>query len=96
MAKRIRSAVKKHRQSLKRRARNISVRSTLKTLVKKLNAAVEARDLSKSQEALRVAISAFDKAASKGIIHKGTASRNISRLSKKVYELSRQIEQPSA
>jgi len=93
MAKRIRSAVKKHRQSLKRRMRNVAVRSRLKTMVKKLRAALEARDLQRAQEALRVVVSTFSKAASKGIIHKRTASRHIARLSKKVHELSKQLEQ---
>lgn len=89
MAKRIRSAIKKHRQSLKRKARNMHVRSTLKTLAKDLNSAMEEKDLPKSKELLKTTISALDKAASKGIIHKKTASRSIGRLSKRVYDLSK-------
>jgi ribosomal protein S20 len=41
-------------------------------------------------------VAEFDKAASKGVIHKGTASRNISRFSKKVYNLSRSLHQSSS
>jgi small subunit ribosomal protein S20 len=89
MAKRIRSAIKKHRQSLKRKARNMHVRSTLKSLAKDLNSAIEEKDSAKSKEFLKTMISTLDKAASKGIIHKKTASRSISRLSKRVYELSK-------
>jgi small subunit ribosomal protein S20 len=91
MAKRTRSAVKKHRQSLKRRIRNVHVRSHLKTLIKEVNVAIEAKDLTKSREALRVVEAALHKAASKGIIHKRSAARYISRLSKKVYALSKEI-----
>lgn len=96
MAKRIKSGIKKHRQSIKRRARNTNVRSMLKTLVKKVIASIETKDVAKSQEALKATISALDKAASKGIIHQKTASRSIGRLSKKVHGLSKGSEQPSA
>ncbi len=90
MAKRIRSAVKKHRQSLKIRTRNMHLRSVLKTVIKELKTAIEAGDLTKSQEALKFTVSTFNRTASKGVIHKKNASRNIARLSKKVYELSKQ------
>jgi len=94
MAKRIRSAIKKHRQSLKRKVRNMHARSTLKTLVKELNTAIEQKNLTGSQEALKSVISALDRAASKGVIHKRTASRSIGRFSKRVHELSKSL-QPS-
>jgi small subunit ribosomal protein S20 len=93
MAKRIRSAIKKHRQSLKRKARNMHVRSTLKSLAKDLNSAIEGKDLAKSKEFLKTTTAALDKAASKGIIHKKTASRSIGRLSKRVYELEKSPSQ---
>ncbi len=91
MAKRIRSAIKKHRQSLKRRFRNVHMLSFLKTLTKEVNTAIESKDVTKSLEALRIAEATLNKAASKGIIHKRTASRNVSRLSKKVYGLSKKM-----
>ncbi|MGQ0792656.1 MAG: 30S ribosomal protein S20 [Deltaproteobacteria bacterium] len=87
MAKRIKSGIKKHRQSLKKRERNTSVQSRLKTLVKKLRGAVESKNAAESEAALKTAISAFDKAASKGIIHQKNASRHIGRLSKRVQGL---------
>ena len=90
MAKRIRSGVKKHRQSLKRRARNVHIRSVLKTVVKELHAAIEAKDLAKSREALKYTVSALSKAVSKGVINKRAVSRNVARLSKKVHDLSKQ------
>ncbi len=96
MAKRIRSAIKKQRQSLKKRTRNVKVRSALKTLMKDLSTAVEGKDLEKSREVLKSTISAFDRASSKGVIHKKTASRTIGRLSKRVHHLSKKSEQPLA
>src|SRR3989304_7873143 len=95
MAKRIRSAIKKHRQSLKKRLRNVHMLTLLKTLVKAVNNAVEAKDLTKSLEALKIAEVTFKKAASEGMIPNRTASRNVSRLSKKVYELSKSMAQPT-
>lgn len=96
MAKRIRSAIKKHRQSIKRKIRNVQVRSALKTLVKDLNAAIGRKDLAKSREVLKSTISALDRASSKGVIHKKTASRSSGRLSKRVHDLSISSEQSSS
>src|ERR1700757_3139738 len=96
MAKRIRSGVKKHRQSLKRRARNVHIRSVLRTIVKELNTAIEAKDVAKSQDALKSTVSALSKAASKGVVNKRAVSRNVARLSKRVHDLSKQTTQPSA
>jgi small subunit ribosomal protein S20 len=96
MSNRKKSAVKRHRQNLKRRARNMNTRSKLRTLARSINSAIDSNDVAKSQEILRLTISEFDKAASKGVIHKGTVSRNISRLSKKVYNLSKSLHQSSS
>ena len=84
MALRIKSAKKKHRQSLKKRARNNFVKTTLKTKTKSLLSAIEEKDLEKANQQLKDVVSAFDKAATKGVIHKKNASRNISRYSKRV------------
>jgi len=82
------SAEKRIRQSEKRREGNIRVKSQVKTSVKKLLLAVESKDLEQSKASLGKAISVIDKAASKGVIHKNTASRKISRLTQKVNTLS--------
>jgi len=75
------SAKKRAKQSQVRRLRNRSVKTTLKTLEKKLRAAKETG--ADAQDALmRQTQSAIHKAAKKGIIHKKTASRKISRLFK--------------
>ena len=82
------SALKRHRQNQKRRLRNKIVRSQLKTSVKSYVAAIEGKDKAAAQEAAKAAISTISKTASKGVIHKKTASRKISRLAKKVNTLS--------
>ena len=75
------SAKKRAKQSQVRRLRNKSVKTTLKSLEKKLKAAKETNSDDKN-EILRQTQSAIQKAAQKGIIHKKTASRKISRLFK--------------
>lgn len=88
MALRIKSAKKKHRQSLKKRDRNNYVKSTLKTKTKLFNAAVEEKDVETANQRLKEIISAYDKAATKGVVHKRNASRHVSRFSKRLYNLS--------
>jgi small subunit ribosomal protein S20 len=65
-------------------ARNKSIKSGVKTAVKKVDAAVVAGDKEAASAALQNAISTIDKAASKGVYHKNNASRKISRLTKAV------------
>lgn len=60
--------------------RNKAIRSKVKTYVKKVDAAVEAGDKEAAKAALIEAITVISKAASKGVYHKNTASRKISRL----------------
>ncbi len=68
------------RQSEKRRLRNRSVQSGVKNLVKKFQSAVESKNAEEVTGTLRDALRGLAKAASKGIIHKKTAARRISRL----------------
>ncbi|HEY4706985.1 MAG: 30S ribosomal protein S20 [Deltaproteobacteria bacterium GWA2_55_10] len=79
------SAIKRHKQSEKRRARNASVKSTLRTAVKKVRESVEAGSADEAKTNLKSAISELGKAASKGVLHKKNASRRIARLSKQVH-----------
>lgn len=72
------------RVSERRRARNQSVRSKVKTLVKKARRDIEAGQLDVAQSEVRDAVSALDKAASKGVLHRNTASRRKSRLMKRL------------
>lgn len=71
----------------------MNTRSKLRTFARSISSAIAANDAPKAEEILKVTMAEFDKAASKGVIHKRTASRNISRLSKKVYSLSKSSQQ---
>jgi len=82
MALRIKSGIKRNRQSEKRRARNMDIKSELKTQLKKFNAALESNDPAQVTQALRETESKLKKASTKGLIHKKTASRKVSRLAK--------------
>jgi small subunit ribosomal protein S20 len=77
------SALKRHRQSIAQRLRNRSQRSAMKNTVKKLHSAIEANDKDAVRITLVDATSIIAKTATKGIIHSNTASRTISRLTKR-------------
>ena len=74
------SAEKRNRQAQKRRARNVSVRTGVKGAVKKVREALEKGDAAGAKAALKSAEKALGSAASKGVLHRNTASRRISRL----------------
>ena len=78
------SAIKRHKQSLKRAARNRAMRSRVKNAVKEVRAAVLAKDSERAAQALTAAKSVIDKAATKGTVHWKNAARKVSRLSKSV------------
>ena len=84
----IKSAKKRILVSHKRADRNKSVRSRIKTAVKKVDAAIEAGDKAAATEALRAAVSELDKATKKGIYHKNTTARKVSRMTKSVNALN--------
>lgn len=69
-------------------ARNKAIKSKVKTCIKKVDAAIAAGDQAVAKEALAVAISEIGKATSKGIFHKNTSSRKISRLSLAVNKIA--------
>ena len=79
------SAKKRHKQSLEAWERNRAIKSKVKTHTRKVLVAVEARDPEEAKKALAEAVPVIDKAASKGALKKTTASRKVSRLSKKVH-----------
>ncbi|MCI8453666.1 MAG: 30S ribosomal protein S20 [Lachnospiraceae bacterium] len=80
----IKSAKKRILVAETRTARNKAIRSKVKTYIKKVEAAITTGDKAAAQAALIAATSEIDKAASKGVYHKNTASRKVSRLSKAV------------
>lgn len=83
----IKSAKKRILVSNKKAARNKSIRSAVKTSIKKVEAAVAAGDREAAAAALISATSTIDKAESKGVYHKNNAARKVSRLSKAVNAL---------
>ena len=73
-------AEKRNRQRLKRRTRNLMHLSTMRTYMKRVRKALDGKDGEVAKTSLPEAIQAISKAASKGVIHRNTASRYISRL----------------
>jgi small subunit ribosomal protein S20 len=82
------SAEKRVRQNTKRNEINRSNRSKLRTQIKKLRSALATSDKKQSTELLNPTVSLIDKAVNKGLIHKNTAARYKSRLTKHVSELA--------
>ncbi len=78
------SAIKRIRQNAKRQLINQMRRTRVKSLTKEVLAAVEAGDREAANSALRKAVPVIQRAASRGTLHRNTASRKISRLSKRV------------
>ncbi|MBP3620405.1 MAG: 30S ribosomal protein S20 [Lachnospiraceae bacterium] len=68
--------------------RNKMIKSKVKTMVKKVEAAIAAGDKAAAESALKVAISEISKACSKGIYHKNNAARKISRLTVAVNKMA--------
>jgi small subunit ribosomal protein S20 len=81
------SAEKRVRQNTKRNEINRSNRSKLRTQIKSLRSALTSADKTRSNELLTPTVSLIDKAVNKGLIHKNTAARYKSRLTKHVGEL---------
>ena len=84
----IKSQIKRNRQNEKRRLRNKSVKSSLKTVIRKLNEAHAAGNNETATALLRDASRQLDKAVSKGVIHKNQAANRKSAIAKRVASLS--------
>ena len=78
------SAIKRNRQNAKKALVNQMRRTRIKNLTKEILVAVESGDQEAAQEALKKAVPLIQRAASRGTLHQNTASRKISRLSKRV------------
>jgi len=83
----IKSQIKRNRQNEKRRISNRIYRGRARTFVAKARQAIDG-NTEEAKEAVLQAVSALDKAASKGVIHKNNAARRKSRLMKKLAQLS--------
>jgi len=80
------SALKRARQSVKRRARNRHQRSRLRGAVRNARRAIEAGDAEATTAAIRAAESLLRRAASNGILHAKTASRQVARLARAAHQ----------
>jgi len=78
------SAKKRVRQNLKRRARNRFRKEQIKDQIKSFSTALTAGDVKKAQEELNKAVQRMDRVATKGVLHKNTAARKRSRLTKRL------------
>ena len=78
------SAAKAMRQSRRRRDINLKTKNKFRTATKQVKKLVSDKNMDQALKALRDAMSALDKAVKKGVIHKNTASRTLSRLARKV------------
>ena len=80
----IKSAKKRILVNETKAARNKAIKSRVKTSIKKVDAAIAAKDAAAAEAALKAAVAEINKAGSKGVYHKNTCSRKIARLSKAV------------
>lgn len=85
----IKSAIKRNKQNEKRRVHNRIYRGKARTLVAKAKSSIEAGSGEMVEQEVKLAISALDKAATKGVIHKNNAARRKSRLMKKLNDASK-------
>ncbi|HJV31371.1 MAG TPA: 30S ribosomal protein S20 [Bacillales bacterium] len=83
----IKSAIKRVKTSEAHNSQNTTVKSAMRTAVKKVEAAITTNDSAAAKDAFAAASSKLDKAASKGLIHKNAAARKKSRLAKKANAL---------
>ena len=83
----IKSQIKRNRQNLVAHERNKSVKSALKSAIRKFREAAEAGDADKAKQLASEANKKLDKAASKGVIHKNQAANKKSAISKKAASL---------
>lgn len=81
-------ARKRARQALKQRAHNASLRSTLRTAIKRVRQAIDAGDQAAAQNVFQQSVSVIDRIADKKIIHKNKASRHKSRLAAQIKALT--------
>lgn len=84
------SAIKRHRQSLKRRERNRIVIGGVRKAIKRTRMYAAEGDIENARQSLLVASSRLDRAAKRGVIHKNNAARRKSRLTKLVNQAAAQ------
>ncbi|KXU35764.1 30S ribosomal protein S20 [Ventosimonas gracilis] len=86
------SAIKRAKQADKRRRHNASLRSMVRTYIKNVVKALDAKDLERAKSAYTLAVPVIDRMADKGIIHKNKAARHKSRLSAHIKALAQPVQ----
>ena len=86
----IKSQIKRNKQNEKRRLRNRIFTGRARTFVRRARQAIEEGEVQDARQATRAAISALDRAAEKGVIHKNNAARRKSRLMRRLADLEKQ------
>jgi len=81
------SAIKRAKQNERKRVRNLSIKTSVKSTIKKVRTAIEKKEVEKAQKALQKAIPLIQKARSKGVFHINSSARKISRLTREVNTL---------
>ena len=82
------SAAKRHRQSIKKQARNQAIRSRVRTSVRHVRDSLASENADEAKSRLEQATRTIDKAVTKGVLHRNTASRKISRLTQALRQLT--------
>ncbi len=82
------SAMKRARQNEVRRLRNKNYRTRSKNMIKEVRAAIADNSADQARESLKDSVSVIQKSVSKGVVHKNTAARKISRLSRRINQLT--------
>lgn len=90
------SALKRNRQNLLRRARNRVNKTRVKNVIKAVDTAIAENSIEQAQEALKSAIPVIQRAAVKGTCHQKTASRKVSRLTVRVNKFIKDMEEDAA
>jgi small subunit ribosomal protein S20 len=89
LAERHKSAIKRHRQSVKKAARNKTVRTHVRHTIRELREVIGRAEAKAAGDMLPAVIKTIDKAVTKGVIHRNSAARRISRLSSQVAKLAK-------
>lgn len=84
----IKSAKKRAKQAVKRRERNMGAKSMVRTALKKVVKAIEAKDVAAAQDAFKTAEPLLDRYSSRGLIHRNKAARHKTRLQAKIKALA--------
>jgi small subunit ribosomal protein S20 len=84
----IKSAKKRAKQAVKRRERNMGAKSMVRTALKKVVKAIEAKDAAAAQDAFKTAEPLLDRYSSRGLIHRNKAARHKTRLQAKIKALA--------